>query len=269
MRAVIVGPGVMGETLAGTFRQRYPAEELILWGPASERRAALARRFNAAEASSSQEVGTADWVFLALKPQKAPTVLPALRPILRPDTLVISVMAGISSSYLAKVLGHARLVRSMPNTPGRIGAGITVWISRGLSSEERLTVQEFFSGLGHAIEVSEESYLDMATALSGTGPAYVFLFMEALVEAGVHMGLPRQLAEDLVVGTVAGAVAYYRQAGRGAALLRQEVTSPGGTTAEALYHLEKAGFRSALSEAVWAAYRRALALHPPLPPSET
>jgi len=255
----------MGQTLAGAFRQLYPHEDLVLLGPPSERRAQLARELRAFEASTPAEASPADWLLLALKPQKALSILPTLRPLLKKETLVLSVMAGITLEHLRVGLGHERLVRSMPNTPGRIGAGITVWTSTGLSAEERLTVEAFLGALGAHVQVEDEAYLDMATALSGTGPAYVFLFMEALIEAGVHLGLPRHLAEQLVVETLQGSVVYYRAASRGAALLRQEVTSPGGTTAEALYYLEKAGFRPAISRAIWAAYQRALALRPPLP----
>lgn len=267
MRAAILGPGVMGETLGGVFRKIYPDEELLLLGPASERRSVLAKRLGAIEASPTADIGSVDWLLLAVKPQKAAQVLPTLRPLLHPESLVLSVMAGVALADMRRALAHERLVRTMPNTPGRIGAGITLWTQQGLSEEERVTVAEFLAGLGVALYVEEESYLDMATALSGTGPAYVFLFLESLVDAGVHMGLPRHLAETLVVETTAGALAYYRHTGRSLATLRHEVTSPGGTTAEAMYHLEKAGFRPALSRAVWAAYQRSLSLRPSFPDS--
>ncbi|MCX7763855.1 MAG: pyrroline-5-carboxylate reductase [Bacteroidia bacterium] len=262
MRAVIVGPGVMGETLGGAFRRAYPHEELIYLGPVSPRRSELARRYAAGEATHPSEIGAVDWLILALKPQKAAQVLPMLRPLLHKETLVLSVMAGITLGHLRQALAHSKLVRCMPNTPGRIGAGITAWTAQNLEDEEKATVERFLEGMGTSLYVEEEIYVDMATALSGTGPAYVYLFMEALMDAGVHMGLPRHLAEKLVVETLRGAVAYYDKNPRGAAALRHEVTSPGGTTAEAIYHLEKAGFRPALSKAVWAAYQRALALRP-------
>ncbi|MCS6894979.1 MAG: pyrroline-5-carboxylate reductase [Bacteroidia bacterium] len=263
-RAVIVGPGVMGETLGGAYRQMFPSGELIYLSPPSPRRSELAQRFGAEEATYPHEVGGTDWLLLALKPQKAMLVLPTLRPLLLPHTVVLSVMAGISLHHMETALHHLKLVRSMPNTPGRIGAGITVWTAIGLTNRELDEIGSFLKGMGETLYVEEESYIDMATALSGTGPAYVFLFMEALMDAGVHMGLPRHIAEKLVVETIAGSVAYYRRNPKGAAILRHEVTSPGGTTAEAVYRLEKAGFRPALSRAVWAAYQRALALRPPL-----
>ena len=116
------------------------------------------------------------------------------------------------------------------------------------------------SALGEEVFVEDESYLDMATALSGSGPAYVFLFTEALIDAGVHMGFPRRIAEQLVLQTIKGSASFYQGAARHPAALRNQVTSPGGTSAEALYYLEKAGFRTAISRAVWAAYQRSLEL---------
>ena len=149
----------------------------------------------------------------------------------------------------------------MPNTPGQIGEGITVWTaSARTSKEQREMAQQILGALGEEVFVEDESYLDMATALSGTGPAYIFLFTEALIDAGVHMGFPRRIAEQLVLQTIKGSVSYYHQAERHPATLRNQVTSPGGTSAEALYYLEKAGFRTAISRAVWAAYQRSLEL---------
>jgi pyrroline-5-carboxylate reductase len=149
----------------------------------------------------------------------------------------------------------------MPNTPGQIGEGITVWTaSRETSSEQRELARAILGALGKEVFVEDESYMDMATALSGTGPAYVFLFTEALIDAGVHMGFPRRIAEELVLQTIKGSVDFYEKANRHPATLRNQVTSPGGTSAEALYYLEKAGFRTAISRAVWAAYQRSLEL---------
>jgi pyrroline-5-carboxylate reductase len=145
----------------------------------------------------------------------------------------------------------------MPNTPAQIGEGITVWaISPSVSTEQAELARQILSALGQEIFVEEENYLDMATAISGTGPAYVFLFMEALIDAGVHLGFPRRIAEQLVAQTIRGSVDYTLARKAHPANLRNEVTSPGGTSAAALYYLEKAGFRTALSRAVWAAYER-------------
>ena len=147
----------------------------------------------------------------------------------------------------------------MPNTPAQIGKGITVWTAAPAVSPEQIDIaQQILAALGEEIFLEEEYYLDMATALSGTGPAYVFLFMEAMVDAGVHLGFPRRVAEQLVAETVRGSVDYYARTTDPVHLarLRNQVTSPGGTSAAALYYLEKAGFRTAISRAIWAAYER-------------
>ncbi len=149
----------------------------------------------------------------------------------------------------------------MPNTPGQVGAGITVWIATEKASQvQRSQARAILGALGQEIEVEEEDYLDMATALSGTGPSYVFLFMEAMIDAGVHMGFPRRIAERLVTETIRGSLEYYEHSNRHPARLRNDVTSPGGTSAAALYYLEKAGFRTALARSIWAAYERSVEL---------
>jgi len=158
---------------------------------------------------------------------------------------------------IADSLKHPEIIRVMPNTPARIGEGISVWTnSPEVSEDQKEVARQVLICLGTELYVEEEYYLDMATALSGTGPAYVFLFMEALIDAGVHMGFPRRIAEELVLGTLRGSVLYYQSIRDHPASMRNQVTSPGGTSAEALYYLEKAGFRTALSRAIWAAYQR-------------
>jgi pyrroline-5-carboxylate reductase len=149
----------------------------------------------------------------------------------------------------------------MPNTPAQIGMGITVWTATAEVTQTQLNQTTAILGaLGEEVRVAEENYLDMATALSGTGPAYVLLFMEAMIDAGVHLGFSRRIAERLVVQTMLGTVEYARQSPRHPATLRNEVTSPGGTSAEALYYLEKGSLRTVLARAIWAAYQRSLAL---------
>jgi len=145
----------------------------------------------------------------------------------------------------------------MPNTPARVGKGMSVWIATdSVSDAQKSHAQEILGALGEEIFVDHEYYLDMATALSGTGPAYVFLFIEALIDAGVHMGFSRRVAQELVLQTMEGSVAFARQHQRHPVELRNMVTSPGGTTADALYQLEKGGFRTIISKAVFAAYQK-------------
>ena len=262
-KITFIGPGVMAEAMiAGLIRQKLSTpENLMASGPRENRGKKLQEKYgiqtttdNAAAASN------ADVVVLSVKPQRLSDVMGGLKSI-RKDALVLSIIAGATIQKISKALKHAAVVRSMPNTPGQIGEGITVWTaSEGTSETQQEIARQILGALGEEVFVEDESYMDMATALSGTGPAYVFLFTEALIDAGVHMGFPRRIAEQLVLKTIRGSVDYYYQAERHPATLRNQVTSPGGTSAEALYYLEKAGFRTAISRAVWAAYQRSLEL---------
>src|SRR5512140_366581 len=258
-----VGPGVMAEAMiAGLLRQGLSRpQDLTAAGPRLERGEELGRKYGIQSTTdNAAAVSRADVVVLSVKPQRLSEVMKGLKTI-RPEALVLSIVAGASIKKLAAGLKHKAIVRSMPNTPGQIGEGITVWTaSPETSDEQRRMAEQILGALGQQVFVEDEGYLDMATALSGTGPAYVFLFTEALIDAGVHMGFPRRISEQLVLQTLKGSAAFYEQAERHPATLRNQVTSPGGTSAEALYYLEKAGFRTAISRAVWAAYQRSLEL---------
>lgn len=247
--------------IAGLIRQDLAKpENLLACGPREERGAELIGKYGIRSTTNNNAASEADVVVLSVKPQRLSAVLKGLKGI-RKDTLVLSIVAGAPIQKIGAALKHDAIVRSMPNTPGQIGQGISVWAaSTGTSPEQRETARQILGALGEEVFVEDEGYLDMATALSGTGPAYVFLFTEALIDAGVHMGFPRRIAEQLVLQTIHGSVEYYRHAGRHPATLRNQVTSPGGTSAEAIYYLEKAGFRTAISRAIWAAYQRSLEL---------
>lgn len=247
--------------IRGLIRQGVaePAS-LLAAGPNVARLEELSQRYGIRTFSDNAEAARqADVVVLSVKPQRLDRVLSGLKGSIPTKALVLSIVAGATIEKISQGLGHTIVVRSMPNTPAQIGEGITVWTASPSVSEEQLEMtRRILGALGEEIFVEEEGYLDMATALSGTGPAYVFLFMEAMVDAGVHLGFPRRIAERLVAQTVRGSVDYYtrREDPVHLARLRNEVTSPGGTSAEALYYLEKAGFRTALSRAIWAAYVR-------------
>jgi pyrroline-5-carboxylate reductase len=262
-KIAFIGPGVMAEAMiAGLLRQKLASPEyLTAAGPRPERGEQLQKKYGIHTASdNSAAASQADVVVLSVKPQRLTSVMTGLSRI-RPEALVLSIVAGASIQKISKTLKHQAVVRSMPNTPGQIGEGITVWAaSAKTSQDQRETARQILGALGEEVFVEDEGYLDMATALSGTGPAYVFLFTEALIDAGVHMGFPRRIAEQLVLQTIKGSASFYTQAERHPATLRNQVTSPGGTSAEALYYLEKAGFRTAISRAVWAAYQRSLEL---------
>ncbi len=259
-RIAIIGPGVMAEAvISGLIRNQITAaKNITAAGPRTDRGADLVNRFGICFTSDNAEaVADADIVILAIKPQKVKAVLAGLRGKIPRSALVLSIIAGASIQMISAGLEHEITVRAMPNTPAQIGRGITVWTTSSQVDETQSALaRQILQALGEEIFVEEESYLDMATALSGTGPAYVFLFMEALIDAGVHLGFPRRIAEQLVMQTLRGSVEYYAQKKDHPAHLRNEVTSPGGTSAAALYYLEKAGFRTALSRAIWAAYER-------------
>lgn len=256
----IIGPGVMAEGfIGGLLRNHVTAPEaIIVSGPRPERVEQLHEKYGVQPfTDNALAVKNAEIVILTVKPQRLNAVLTGLRDKIQKDALVISIVAGASIESIQKGLNHENVVRAMPNTPAQIGEGITVWtISRHGSQDHADKAREILGAFGEEVFVEEESYLDMATALSGTGPAYVFMFMEAMIDAGVHLGFPRRIAEKLVTQTLRGSVDYYSSKSDHPARLRNEVTSPGGTSAEALYYLEKAGFRTAISRAVWAAYER-------------
>ncbi len=263
-RVTFIGSGTMAEAMIkGMLSQRLvEPPSIIASGPRAERGAELASAY-AVQVTSDNVAALqgADLVVLSVKPQALPGVLAQLGGHIPEKALVLSIVAGARLATLAQGLGHTTLVRSMPNTPAQIGQGITVWTASSAVNEgQREQARAVLGALGEEVFVEDEDYLDMATALSGTGPAYVFLLMEGLVDAGVHLGFPRYLAEKLVLQTVKGSVEYALRTPQHLARLRNQVTSPGGTSAEALYYLEKAGVRTALSRAVWAAFQRSIQL---------
>ena len=263
-RFAFIGSGAMAEAMIKGLIQRANAlpDHIVGAEPRLERSQELEARYGLRMTTDNlAAVQDAHIIVLSVKPQILPAVLDQLAGRIPPDALVLSIVAGARLEDLSRKLGHEALVRAMPNTPAQIGQGITVWAARPTVSEElKEMARQMLAGLGSEVFADDEDYLDMATALSGTGPAYVFLFMEALVDAGVHLGFPRRIAEQLVVQTLKGSVAFYETSPSHLARLRNQVTSPAGTTAAALYFLDKAGFRPALSRAVWAAYERSVQL---------
>lgn len=263
-RLAFVGTGVMGESMiAGLLSRGLVApEQIVASHPRANQREAIARRFGVRTVEGNREaIAGADVIFLTVKPQVLPSVLDQLHGTLEPRQVAVSVVAGASIATLRGGLGHDAIGRVMPNTPAQIGQGMLVWTATedvGPSERERLHL--LLSALGESLQVDEEKYVDMATALSGTGPTYVFLMMEALIDAGVHMGFPRRIAEQIVLQTVSGSVEFARSSGKHMAELRNMVTSPGGTSAEAVYQMEKGGLRTVFSRAVYAAYQRTRAL---------
>ncbi len=259
-RFAIIGPGVMAEAMIIGLLENQVVQpgNIIAAGPRQERLDELQARYqiltNTDNASAAQN---ADVLILCIKPQKLMEVTKDLQGKLPENALLISIIAGATIDSLNEGLKHAMVVRAMPNTPAQVGEGMTVWTqSPKTTDSQHVLAQKILAALGKEIFVEEENYIDMATAVSGTGPAYVFLFLESLIDAGVHLGLPRRIAEEMVIQTIKGSVAFYDQNASHPARLRNQVTSPGGTSATALYYLEKMGFRTAISRAIWAAFTR-------------
>jgi pyrroline-5-carboxylate reductase len=263
-RIATVGSGVMAEAMiAGLLRGKIVEPgQVVASHPRGERREELERAYGIRTVASNTEAAdAADVILLGIKPQMLVRVGRDLRPCLRRGQLVLSIVAGATTRALTGVLGHDQVVRSMPNTPAQLGRGMTVWYATPETTpDQRAQARALLTALGHEIEVDDERFVAMATAVSGTGPTYVFLVMEALIDAAVHLGFPRHVAHDLVIETLDGSTAFAKSSGDHPAVLRNMVTSPGGTSAAALHELESGRLRTVLSEAVWAAYRRTVEL---------
>jgi len=271
-RLAFIGCGVMAEAMiAGVLRKKLVSPDNIVGShPRLTRREELHVKYGiemfeynreAALAAAPDASATGSMLILAVKPQRLPKVLDELKGSIHPDQLIVSVVAGAKIQTISDELLHAAVVRTMPNTPAQIGEGVTAWTSSAAVSEQQEThVRALLEALGKTVRVENERQIDMATALSATGPTYIFLVMEALIDAGVHMGFSRHVAEELVHQAMLGSVLFARESHKHPAELRNMVTSPGGTSAEAIYQMEKGSLRTVLSKAVWAAFQRAQAL---------
>ena len=259
-RIAFIGGGTMAEAMIRGLLEKHlvPPSHVAVTGPRRERRADLQKQFGVRTlASNGDAARDAHVVVLSVKPQVLGTVMRELHGRLSEDQLVLSIVAGATLRSLRHGLAHKAIVRSMPNTPAQIGLGVTVWTATAdVDAIQRELATVILGAFGEVVHAEVEEDVDRATALSGTGPSYVFLLMEALVDAGVHLGFSRRVAEELVLRTVEGSAAFARQSGRHLAELRNQVTSPGGTSASALYELEKGALRTVLSRAVYAAYQR-------------
>ena len=264
MRLAFIGGGVMAEAMiGGIIDARLAAPSDISVGePVEARRGHLRGRYGVVAIADNAEVlDSADIAVLAVKPQQLADVMPGMRSPLKREQAVLSIVAGAKMKTLMDGLKHSAVIRVMPNTPAQIGAGMTVWTaSEDVPKEKVAASKDILRTLGDELYVDDEKLVDMATALSASGPAYVFLFIESLIDAGVHMGMSREMAERLSLQTVLGSARLASESGKHPAELRNMVTSPGGTTAEALRAFESGRFRAVVLEAVKAAYERSKAL---------
>ena len=266
-RLAFIGAGAMGEALISGLLAagRVNPDQVVATDARPQRVDELRTRFAIRTGADNRAAAaTADVLVLAVKPQVLPLVLAELRGVVRPEALVLSIVAGASSESLAAALDHRAIVRTMPNTPAQVGAGMTVWTATAdVADAQREQARAICGAFGHELYVADERFLDRATAVSGSGPAYVFLFIEAFIDAAVHLGWSRPQARELVLQTVRGSVQYAERSAAHPAELRSQVTSPGGTTAAGVYQLEKGALRTAVSKAVRAACERSIELGRP------
>lgn len=263
-KIAFIGGGVMGEAmLKGLLGEGLiPANQITVSDPHQTRGDQLVALYQVHFTTDNiQAVQDADIVVLSVKPQVMSDLFQQLKGQLKASALVISIAAGVKLKAIQEGCETPLVARAMPNTPGQIGEGMTVWTcTSALTEDDRARVKTVLEALGLALYVHQERFMDMATALNGSGPSYVFLLMEAMIDAGVHMGFSRQDAQMLVHQTMLGSVKYAIQSGNHPAELRNQVTSPGGTSAAALYQLEKGSVRTIISKAIWAAYNRSVEL---------
>lgn len=262
MTTAILGAGVMGEALlSGLLRSGRRAEDIVVTERRADRAAELKERYGVEVLPNPDAVKLAETVILVVKPQDMAALLEEIAPQLRPTHLLVSLAAGITTGYIeSRVPDGVAVVRVMPNTPALVDEGMAT-VSPGSRCDERHLVEaeSLMRATGKVLRVPERQQ-DAVTAISGSGPAYVFYVVESMIEAGVHLGLPRATATELVVQTMVGSAKLLRETGEHPTVLREQVTSPGGTTAAALRHLEDHKVRAAFLSAMEAARDRSRAL---------
>ncbi|MGO4256517.1 pyrroline-5-carboxylate reductase [Marmoricola sp. RAF53] len=262
MTVAIIGAGVMGETLlSGLIRGGRDAAELVVGEKRPERAEELRQKYGVRVLANTEAAEAADTVALVVKPQDMADVLTEIAPHLRQDQLLVSLAAGITTAAIEKHIPEGiAVVRVMPNTPALVDEGMAAISPGSHCDEEHLAIAEdLLAATGRVVRVPEKQQ-DAVTAISGSGPAYLFFVVEAMIEAGVHLGLPRTTATELVVQTVVGSAKLLRETGTHPTVLREQVTSPGGTTAAAIRQLEDHKVRAAFITAMEAARDRSSAL---------
>jgi pyrroline-5-carboxylate reductase len=260
MKIAFIGGGAMAEAIIKCLLTKRVAvpQDIAVSDISLLRRELLSKEYGVNTLADNRKTITdTDLIILAVKPQNLPQVMAEMKGLAF-EQLVLSIVAGAALSSLCHGLNHYSVIRAMPNMPAQIGEGMTIWTATTKTKQrQKKLAQTILGTLGKEVYVADEKYLNMATALSASGPAYVFLFIEALIDAGVHIGLSRDLSQELTIQTILGSTRTVEKTGKHPADLRNMVTSPGGTTTEALLELEKGRFRSIIMEAVAAAHKKA------------
>lgn len=259
MKIEFIGGGVMGEALLKSllFKNVVKPGDILVHDISKQRLNYLSKTFKIKIINGNKAVAPdTDVIVLAIKPQDFSNFKNSTAKF-TVKQMVISIMAGVTLNSIQTKLHHNRIVRAMPNMPAQIGEGMTVWTaSPDVTESQKKIAKTVLASCGAELYVNSEKYIDMATAVSGSGPAYIYMIIEALSDAGVHIGMPRTMAEKLVVETMIGAAKTIKQMEKHPAELKNMVTSPGGTSSEGLLQLEIGGLRSLLLRAVIAAYEK-------------
>lgn len=264
MNISFIGTGIMASSMIKCITEKglYRKEEVTGSGPRLKSLEEVKKRFGINITQKNTDAAKfGDIIILSIKPQVFPAIAKEIKDSINDNQMIVSIMAGVDIETLQRELLHKKIVRAMPNTPAQISEGMTVWTStKEIKENEKDEVKKIFSSMGKELYFEEEQYVDMATALTGTGPAYVFLFLEAMIAAGVHLGFSRRDARELVYQTTLGSVLFAINSEKHTSELRDMVTSPGGTSADALYEMEKGSFRTIIEKAVYSAFKRTIYL---------
>jgi pyrroline-5-carboxylate reductase len=264
MNISFIGTGIMASSIIKCITEKglYRKEEITGSGPRLKSLEEVKKRFGINITQKNTDAAKfGDIIILSIKPQVFPAVAEEIKDSINDNQMIVSIMAGVDIETLQRELLHKKIVRAMPNTPAQISEGMTVWTStKEIKENEKDEVKKIFSSMGKELYFEEEQYVDMATALTGTGPAYIFLFLEAMIAAGVHLGFSRRDTRELVYQTTLGSVLFAINSEKHTSELRDMVTSPGGTSADALYEMEKGSFRTIIEKAVYSAFKRTIYL---------
>lgn len=269
-KITFIGTGKMSQAMISPLvaHDLQSASSITAYDVSDAALAQVDKSFPGVKTASSipEAIHDSDLIVYGVKPQNVCRVHSEIRRArsrgdvnVRDDAIILSVVAGKPIQDFVDGSSLTRIARSMPNTPAQIGAGVTVWTcTDDVDAADRKRIGSVLNCFGKTVFVEDESFIDMSTSISGSGPAYVFLLMEAMIDAGVHMGFSRETATTLVHHTLLGSTKFAMETGEHPAILRNSVTSPAGTTASAIYELENGKFRTVIKDAIWACYRRSL-----------
>jgi len=264
MKVLVIGAGNMGLTYAeGMSKSELLKRNNIMISDKSEEKTIELKQISHFDVFTELEhcIPEADIIFIAVKPHHAENLLQTMQPLLSQKHIIISIMAGVTVDMMKKFSGIDRIVRAMPNLPAEVGEGMTTYIaSQSIAQAEVLAIEQLLNTTGKALKVSNESYINASTAISGSGPAYVFYFMQSMMEAALEMGFSEEDARTLVSQTFTGSIALCNQADLSPKTWMKKVTSKGGSTQAALETLDNNKVNKSINEAVMAAFNRAVEL---------